>query len=44
MATTTVSIGSRSNTVDTEDDLCYDCESGICKTEQKILNGDDIYV
>ena len=33
-----------SNTVDIENDLCYDCENGICETEQKLLNGDDIYV
>ena len=33
-----------SNTVDKQDDLCYDCGTGICETEQKIINGNDIYV
>ena len=32
------------NEVEIKDDLCYDCETGVCETEQKILNGDDIYV
>jgi hypothetical protein len=31
------------NTVEIENDLCYDCETGICETEQKILDGEDIY-
>ena len=32
-----------SNTVEVKDDLCYECEAGICETENKIMNNEDIY-
>ena len=33
-----------SNTVEMENNLCYDCETGVCEVEQKYVNGEDIYV